>query len=522
MKKIIAPLLVGATLTSAFAADDLAKEVAELKAQMAELKNAQAKMNIDALRAQVSEIKAHDAGDNVKFNIDFRTAYDYVDYKVKSAAGVSKSTDNGLWTNKLILGMASQPTDNLVFKGSLGAYKMFGNNSATAHNAFQNMDWFSSETPDDSVIRLREAYFLYFGDMGDVHYSASFGRRPSVDGFLTNLRAGNDDPASPIGHNINMEFDGASFKFDLDKVTGVSGMYFKICLGRGNSNADSKYTTFDNFQGSLTTAGMMNTALPYTSSGNDAPNMDLAGAILQIYDDGQYKVMANYFKGWNMMGANIQWSSDPLGNTNPMNPMTWMDDVYNVNLVDVGNLTGGALSLQVNGIGDGISDFLDDSIFFLSYAFSETDPQGAHGTMMSNAGAGGANIGEMLGSMKSETGYSIYTGVQVPGFGKGQRAGFEYNKGSKYWRSFTYGEDTLVGSKLAARGDAYELYYILPLVGKNLTAQLSYVYIDYKYSGSDMFFDSTGTPMTQAQAAAMGMSFVDSASEVRASLRYRY
>ena len=117
---------------------------------------------------------------------------------------------------------------------------MFGYNGATAYNPFQNMDWYSSETPDDSIIRLKEAYFLYLGNMGDIPYSASFGRRPSVDGFLTNLRNDNEMPASPIGHNINMEFDGASFKFDLDKVTGISGMYFKICLGRGNTNADSK------------------------------------------------------------------------------------------------------------------------------------------------------------------------------------------------------------------------------------------------------------------------------------------
>lgn len=522
MKKFIAPLLVGAALTSGFAADDLKKEIEALKAQMAELKNAQSKMNIDALRAQVSEIKAHDAGDNIKWNVDFRTAYDIVDYKVKSPMGGSSSIDNGIWTNKLILGMAAQPVDNLVFKGALGAYKMFGNNGATAYNGFQNMDWFASQTPDDSTIRLREAYFLYFGDMGDVHYSASFGRRPSVDGFMTNLRADNADPASPVGHNINMEFDGASFKFDLDKLTGVSGMYVKLCLGRGNSNADSKYPTFDNFMGTRTVAQMMATALPYTQSANDSANMDLAGLLVQFYDDGQYKVMANYFKGWNMMGANIQFNSDPNGDTNPMNPMTWVDDVYNVNLTDVGDLTGWSLSLQVNGIGDGISDFLDDSIFFISYAGSKTDPKGTHGTMMSNASAGAVDITEMLGSSKSETGYSYYAGLQIPGFMVGQRAGFEYNHGSKYWRSFTYGEDTLVGSKLSTRGDAYEIYYTLPLVGKNLTAQLSYVYIDYDYSGSDMFFGSTGTPMTPAQAAAQGMNFVESASNIRASIRYRY
>lgn len=398
--------------------------------------------------------------------------------------------------------MAAQPADNLVFKGSLGAYKMMGNNGATAYNPFQNMDWFSSETPDDGTIRLREAYFLYFGDMGDVHYSASFGRRPSIDGFLTNLRADNVDPASPIGHNINMEFDGASFKFDLDKVTGVSGMYFKICLGRGNSNADSKYGAFDNFQGTANFSSFGN--LAYTESNLNSPNMDLAGLIFQAYDDGQYKIMANLFKGWNMMGANFQDLNMTAG-------------TVDVNLVDVGDLTGGALSLQVNGIGNGISDFLDDSIFFISYAFSQTDPKGTHGYF--NGMTYDPAATEMLGSPDKETGYSIYTGIQIPGFMKGQRAGFEFNHGSKYWRSFTYGEDTLIGSKLAARGDAYELYYTLPIVGKNLTAQLSYLYINYDYTGSDMFFDgNTGAPNSTATTP----NSVESASNIRASIRYRY
>ena len=106
----------------------------------------------------------------------------------------------------------------------------------------------------------------------------------------------------------------------------------------------------------------------------------------------------------------------------------------------------------------------------------------------------------------------------MPGVMKGQRLGLEYNHCSKYWRSFTYGEDTLVGSKLAARGDAYEIYYILPLVGKNLTAQLSYIYIDYDYTGSDTFFGMTGIPMDVDTTPGA----VKTAQNVRASLRYRY
>ena len=486
MRKIIAPLILGAALSSAFGADDgLKQEIEALKVQMAELKNAQSKMNVDALRAQVTEIKAHDAGDNLKFNVDFRTAYDVVDYKLHNAPDVS----NGIWTNKLILGMGAQPADNLVFQGKLGVYKAFGQNNISQSSMFQDFDWYGTNKPGDDSIKLREAYFLYFGDMGDVHYSASFGRRPSLDGFMTNLRADNENPASPVGHNISMEFDGASFKFDMDKVTGISGLYFKLCLGRGYSDTTGSY--------SMGVSGFN----PAYIKDSANPNMDLAGLLVQLYDDGQYKVMVNYFKAWNMM--DIDTAKYFAGRTQ---------------FADVGDMTGGSLSLQVNGIGDGINDFLDDSIFFVSYAFNKTDPQGGHSVPNSTMTGYYTGVTEMLGSSDNETGSSIYTGVQLPGFMKGQRVGLEYNHGSKYWRSFTYGEDTLAGSKLATRGDAYEIYYTLPIVGKNLTAQLSYVYMDYDYTGSDTFFGWTGAPRDVSTTPGA----VESASNIRASIRYRY
>ena len=493
MKKIIAPLLIGAALTSAFGADEsLKQEIEALKAQMAELKDAQSKINVDALKAQLTEVKAHDAGDNIKWTVDFRTAYDYVDYKLNGY----DNEKNGIWTNKLILGMSSQPLDNLVFKGALGVYKTFGQDNISQTSSFQDFDWYGTQKPGDSTIKLREAYFLYFGDMGEVPYTVSFGRRPSVDGFMTNLRADNEHPASPIGHNINMEFDGASFKFDLDKLTGISGMYVKLCLGRGFSETRGSY--------SMSSTGGFNSS--YSEDG-DTPDMDLVGLIWQVYDNGQYKVMANYFKGFNMMDINVY---DVLL-TSSASGTTYQNPLFKFS--DVGDLTGGALSLQVNGIGDGISDFLDDSIFFVSYAFSKTDPNNSVlGT------TSGSAVGGMLGSTDSETGSSIYTGIQIPSFFEGHRLGLEYNHGSKYWRSFTYGEDTLVGSKLAARGDAYEIYYTLPLVGKNLTAQLSYLYIDYDYTGSDTFFGWTGAPENVDETAGA----VRSAQNVRASLRYRY
>ncbi len=89
----------------------------------------------------------------------------------------------------------------------------------------------------------------------------------------------------------------------------------------------------------------------------------------------------------------------------------------------------------------------------------------------------------------------------------------------------TYGEDTNIGSKLAARGDAYEAYFTEYLVDDILSMQLRYTYIDYKYSGSNGFFGSTsGTPMTMEDADLFGMGdkVVDKAQDIRLYIRYRY
>ena len=503
MKGLIAPLLIGATLATSnvFADDSLKAEIEALKAQMAELKKAQEKIDVSALSKQLSEVKAHDAGDNIKWSVDMRTAYDVLDYKIKDAEDKS----NSLWTNKLTLGMAAQPMDNLVFHGALGFYKTFGQSNIASTSMFQGFDWYSNQKPQgENTIKLRQAYFLYFGQIGDVPYTASFGRRPSVDGFMTNLRADNAHPESPIGHNINMEFDGASFKFDLENVTGLMGFYAKICLGRGFSNTTGSYSM------NMATGGFN----PAYINDSYNPDMDLAGLLMQVYNDGQYKVMANIFQGWNMMGVSM--SPTQIG-TDAVTGNPVYSTTPGMSFTDVGDMTGGALSVQINGIGDEINDFLDDTIAFASFAWSRTDPN-KNIVGFNNAGTiNYANLG-MLGSTKSQTGTSYYVGVNMPAFMDSDRIGLEYNHGSKYWRSYTYGEDTLVGSKLATRGDAYEIYYSFPVVGKNLTGQIRYTYIDYDYTGSDMFFGQTGTPMDVDTTPGA----VKSASDLRLSLRYRY
>ena len=43
------------------------------------------------------------------------------------------------------------------------------------------------------------------------------------------------------------EFDGFSFKFDTEAVTGFTGSWFKICAGRGLTNATPRFDMFRNW-----------------------------------------------------------------------------------------------------------------------------------------------------------------------------------------------------------------------------------------------------------------------------------
>jgi len=85
----------------------------------------------------------------------------------------------------------------------------------------------------------------------------------------------------------------------------------------------------------------------------------------------------------------------------------------------------------------------------------------------------------------------------------------------------TYGEDTMSGSKIAARGTAWEIYYTKPLT-KALTFNARYTAIDYNYTGSQAFFGADGRPMTMAQAMANGQDPVKESTDLRFSISYRY
>ncbi len=490
MKKIIVLSTIAVFATAIYADDNMQAQIDALKAQIEQLQKMQnkkiAKLEKKTKRntKKISAVNKLANNDNLKFGIDFRTAYDYIDYK---RADGSRDT-NDVFTNRLWMKMAYAPTNNISFFGTLSYYKVYGQ-EAQPHPGMDQMDWVVNSTAGSTNdLRVKEAFFLYKNDtfLGmDIPWTASVGRRPSTDGLLVNYR--DDQKAkSAIGHNINMEFDGASIYYLLENVTDVPGMSLKFCFGRGMSDVNSRYSGIDkNSDGTYS----MN---PNNNYG-DTPgfsNTDLVGILFNPYDDGQYSLHTVWFDAFNLPGMYA------TGTTNKYD------------FKQHGDVQGGAVSFIADGIGDGITDMLDDTIFFASVAYSKTNPD---------------NGKTMLGSSKNETGTSYYVGANWPcQLIDDARVGVEYNHGSKYWRSFTYGEDTLAGSKLAVRGDAYEVWFNKDLIGKILTAQVRYTYIDYKYTGSNAFFGDGGTPMTMSDAIDAGQNPIDSSQDVRVYLRYRY
>ena len=553
-KSIITLSAVAALATTSFAGgdSDIAAQLAAMKQEIASLKsqlstNTASIAKVDKLAKKATK-KANHAkmlanNDNLKFSVDFRTAIDKINYTM--ADGTKKKND-GLMTNRLWLKAAYAPSENVSFRSTLSYNKAYGDTANHSQSnttpGYADFDWVTNENAIGNELKIKEAYWLYVNDTflgNNVSWTASVGRRPSTDGMGINLRE-DQDSKSPLAHTVNVEFDGASFKFALDKVTPLTGGWVKLCMGRGLTNATKRFTQ----DGS-----------DYSEDETLHGNVDMVGFIFVPYDDGQYSVNTQYSVAKNMIGfdqmdmniagaAAVGVSTASTANTTAIAaanaaaaayaaaPSPTTGGAYQTaigaavtaasNLAtaqdaaraaapvfkDQGDLKLANVVFKANGIGNEINDFLDNTTLVASWAQSQT---------VSN--------GQMLGSADNQTGHSEWVALNMPA-GDDARFGIEWNQGSKYWRSVTYGEDTMIGSKLAARGSAVEAYYNRNLT-KALSMSLRATKIDYDYTGSNGFFGSDGTPITiaaakAAYAAGTGGNVVESAKDIRFAINYRY
>jgi len=467
MKRVLASALCTSFIFASNSNASLQKEIEALKAKISQLEK-QVKENKNLTLSNMKKVDPIYANHHLYLSYDLRTSFDFIEYKLNQAGNKDKLTNNIL-SNRVIVTGVARPSENLKATLEIAANDIAGMNSIDS-NSYQNTPWVANETPDDITVRVKQAFINYFFGPNNGFMLAS-GRVPSTEGFPANLR-NNDSEAAPLAHLINMEFDGFAFDIKNSIFSNISekftdwGTWIKFCAGRGYSSANPKFSQY-----------------PYSK--DNLSITDFAGFKFIAYDDGQYSLKTQSIWAWNLKGYKN------------------LTDYKNNKMNDLGNYFGQEILFEANGIGNEISDFLDNTIAFIDFALSKTMPKGHNA---------------MQGTTDNKIGTSIWIGAQMPVGNTNDTWGFNYIHGTKYFKAFTYGEDTLIGSIASTRGNAYELYYNKTII-PHLTAQIRATYINYTYTGSNGFFGITSKPIKVKDDLNPA---VDKAYDIRAYIRYNF
>ena len=530
---IIALAVLTAFCLPAIASDDLEslkKEVDALnrKIEKMEKQGALVKDDVNELSTRMDAAEMHTATDKLSLGIEFRTKADSIHYEdirsappaliqtfftpppngfngatlsqIQTAIGgmamsgnipppQSYDVDNDIiYTNKFRLNMKGVINPHLKFDGRLAAYKVFGDSTGVKFNQGSlgdiSFDGNSSSLPHGDVIHLERAYFALSDEYRNIPVSLSLGRRPSTDG--PPLEYGNYSlvGGSPLATIINWQFDGASLGFGLENLTGIPGASFKICYGVG----------FESDWGN-------STSLNYMES--DLEDVHMLGFISDLYDNGTTNLMLNYARAWDITDGFTGLSVMPFivtkADTNGDGESEYYFEQNRGGYIsrmepqtNIGDWDAASLLLRTN-----LKPYVADIDFFLAGSWTHTDPsQISKNPFFEIMGMG---LLSSNGDLQSRHGYSIYTGALFP-MPLEARLGLEYNMGTKYWFNFTGAEDSLIGSKLAARGEVYEAYYIQPLFERHFFVKLGGQYYDYRYTGSG---NPLGEPVSIASANAL-------------------
>jgi hypothetical protein len=256
----------------------------------------------------------------------------------------------------------------------------------------------------------------------------------------------------------------------------LEGSYTKFVAGRGH-NGEIAGVYGDN--------PLWRTPYIQNKESEDG-DVDFFVLLGDLYNDAQYKLSYQWSHIFNTKGVDLNntYTSGLLTGTNLIN-------------VNAGEADLQAVSLQIDGIGD--TEFLEETIVFVSAAHTEH-----------NAKKGFSLIGSEDGGSKE--GYSFWAGIIFPAPLLEGKIGLEYNQGSKYWTPMSWSEDTNMGSKIAVRGKAYDVYFNFNLFGeKYLPAQIRYTYAEHDFTPN-----ITCSGWTAPQEVDL------TSSDIRFSLSYRY
>lgn len=399
--------------------------------------------DVENIYDTLDKVETKTLKDRINLGAELRTRVD--SFKLKDdqilgvAGGVGTDHNDNYWTNRFRLNLDSEIQKNLLFTGRLTVYKNFSNQGDTAGN-----DASQAHVPGDSSVKLDRAYVDWIPEGMPFPLALTFGRHPSSEGPPSELKEDRLRQSTYPSLLFDGEADGVVATVGLERYLGWKNSGIRFAYGKGYQDQDTNSVSY-----------VDNGANPY-----DDINVYAMFFETEIPGVRDSLMVLSALHATDINGMNIP-GGDKLGNMS----------LYGVHA-------------QANNVADSGFDI------FLSTGINKTDPNGR--TFVHPVT--GADIGLLNSDGTSEhTGWSVYTGLRynIPYKAwNNPKVGFEYNHGSEYWASFTWGPSELY-NKLGTRGDAYDFYYIQPF-NDNLFGRLGYTHINYNYGSMSQVFGEPG------------------------------
>ncbi|MHB1015436.1 MAG: DUF3373 family protein, partial [Desulfurivibrionaceae bacterium] len=406
------------------------------KAASAAIPNKLAK-DVETIYDTLDKVETKSLKDRINFGAELRTRVD--DFKLKNdpmPGGLVNDHNDNYWTNRFRLNMDAEIQKNLLFNGRLTVYKGFANDQANQNAS----DASAAHLPGDTSVKLDRAYVDWTPEGMPIPLALTFGRHPSSEGPPNELKENRLRQSTYPSLLFDGEADGVVATVGLERYLGWKNSAIRFAWGKGYQDS--------------------NPAISYLDNGSHP------------YDD--INVYATFFE------TEIPGVRDSLLVLSALEA-TGINGMGNIQAPNatVGNMSLYGIHAQANNVADTGFDI------FLSSGLNKTDPNG-------NA-PNGIGLLDSDGTTK-HSGWAVYTGLRynIPYKPMNNpKIGFEYNYGSQYWASFTWGPSELY-NKLATRGNVYDFYYIQPF-NDNLFGRLGYTHINYNYGMMSPVFGEPGS-----------------------------
>lgn len=453
--------------------------------------------DIEDLNDRIDALELKTAKNKISFFGDFRIRFDsqkwnYSPYQQFVGMDMSdpmnpqqvympmegfESKNSEAWSARLRLKMEAKVSESLHFTGRLNMHRGFGSASTPIFNGFPNtvMTAFNSAAvPTDDVVHVERAAFTWSPESFPLFFT--LGRQAATGGPPRELREDRVRQGTPGAMMIDAQIDGMMIGMHLDKIGLPEEGIVRLCYGTG---FESGFGSGGHIGATTVSVHAPNVNYDPMNPANGPQSFVQQFQIADLDDSkvagvcGETPIEA--LPGNNLLSFGffrmLDMTDIPTGETRGFPDPFSTEEQLVTSTANLGDMDLYGLTWQHTLELDEYE--LD---YFGSFAVNKSHPD--EGT------ASAYGFGSLLGnSMESLTGKAYYVGARgdvPPTRGK---LGVEYNHGDENWFAYIPAADD-VNTKLATRGDVFEVYYIQPL-HRNLDLRVgmqNYKY-DYAFSG---------------------------------------